>query len=106
VLDVPDAGLLVDHQFLLSSPGPFPTNIWDIERLLVATPVNPISRKQIFYLALSSGYSKRPRGVYKFSLARRAIIDTCAILATGVQLQVIKTKNGEQVLYSTYAVDN
>ncbi len=108
ILDIKTKDQILDHAFVLNSPGPFPLQFWDIENIKVLLPSNAKAQQRYFYFALTSGYSKRPRGVYIFDMQKQQITRQCNILASLSNLQKIdpeKDSSGE-LLFTSYATGN
>lgn len=108
ILDIAQNTRLLNHVFILSSPGPFPLKKWDIGNLLVLFPDIPDNPGRFMYFALTSGYCLKPRGVYLFDLLEQRILKRCAVLSSAIRLQNIDVnKDGiSEILFSTYATDN
>ena len=68
ILDIAKNIRLINHVFILSSPGPFPLKKWDISNIQV---LFPDTSWRYMYFALTSGYCLRPRGVYLFDLQKK-----------------------------------
>ncbi len=108
ILDIVKNKRILNHVFILSSPGPFPLKKWDIQNLLILFAEAPNQPIRYMYFALSSGYCFKPRGVYLFDLSQKRIVKKRALLASATDLQKIDVDNNGkyEILFSTYATDN